>query len=249
MDERWGDFGNASRDGVGSPLYYAAFCGFYDLAERLIMKHPEQINVAGGLVLTPLLAALSKRHFRVADLLHKYGAVVDVRDRQEWTPLYEVARSGSVDIMRWLLNHGANASAQTDLGRLSLHRAAFNENLDAVEVLLEYNPDIDLQDNYGDTPLHDILTRIGRFPEAKVVEIVRRLLEYGADPNIRTHSGSTPLHQASSGGSLEVARLLLSYGANIVEKDAEGKTPFQVASLRGHDEIMILLLEQGAVPS
>jgi ankyrin repeat protein len=245
MDERWGDFGCASRDGVGSPLYYASFCGFYDLAERLIMKHPEQVNLAGGLTLYPLLAALSKRHFRVADLLFKHGAVVDVRDREEWAPIYEVARSGSVDIMRWLLNHGADASAQTDLGRLSLHRAAFNENLEAVQLLLEYNPDINLQDNYGDTPLHDILARIGPSTEGKVVEIVRRLLEYGADPNIRPRTGSTPLHQASSCGSLEVACLLLSHGANVDEQDDHGRTPFQVAS---SDELRKLLLEHGAVP-
>jgi ankyrin repeat protein len=126
MDERWADFGSGSRDAIGSPLYYAAFCGFYDLAERLIMKHPEQVNLAGGLILAPLPAALSKRHFRVADLLSKHGAVVDVRDGDEWTPLHVTAGIlQSVDIMRWLLKHGANASAQTNYRRTPLHRAAF----------------------------------------------------------------------------------------------------------------------------
>jgi ankyrin repeat protein len=245
MDERWGDFGCASRDGVGSPLYYAAFCGFYDLAERLIIEHPEQVNVAGGLTLAPLPAALSKRHFRVADLLSKHGAVVDVRDRQEWTPLYVAGILENVDIMRWLLKHGANASARTDFGQTSLHHAAYNTDLEVVQVLLEYNPDIDLRDQYGDTPLHIILARIGRSPEGEVVEILRRLLEHGANPNLRRRNGSTPLHRASSRGSLEVARLLLSHGANVDEQDDNGLTPFQVAS---SDELKKLLLEHGAVP-
>ena len=67
MDKGWSHFGQGSRKAIGSPLYYAAFCGFYDLAERLIMAHPEQVNLAGGFILAPLPAALSKRHFRVAD--------------------------------------------------------------------------------------------------------------------------------------------------------------------------------------
>jgi hypothetical protein len=41
IDDKWYSFSPGSQDGVGSPLYYAAFCGFYDLAERLIMKHPQ----------------------------------------------------------------------------------------------------------------------------------------------------------------------------------------------------------------
>ena len=53
IDEDWYSFSPSSRDGVGSPLYYAAFCGFYDLAERLIMKHPEQVNARGGRNLFP----------------------------------------------------------------------------------------------------------------------------------------------------------------------------------------------------
>jgi hypothetical protein len=48
IDEYWGYFSPRSGYGIGSPLYYAAFCGFYDLAERLIMKHPEQVNARGG---------------------------------------------------------------------------------------------------------------------------------------------------------------------------------------------------------
>jgi ankyrin repeat protein len=243
IDKGWGDFGWARRDGVGSPLYYAAFCGFYDLAERLIMKHPEQVNVVGGLVLAPLPAALSKRHFRVADLLFRHGAFVDVRDHFAWTPLHLSAGIlQSVDITHWLLKHDANASAQTNELRTPLHRAALYANLGAVTELLEYNPDIGLRDENGDTPLHDVLFKIEPSTEWKVVEIVRRLLAYGADPNICNDDGSTPLHRASRWGSLKVTRLLLSYGANRDETDGKGKTPFQVASSFGHTEVMKLLL-------
>jgi hypothetical protein len=41
----------------GSPLYYASLCGFHDLAECLISKYPQLVNVCGGYFGTPLLAA------------------------------------------------------------------------------------------------------------------------------------------------------------------------------------------------
>ncbi|KAH9164358.1 hypothetical protein EDB89DRAFT_2078066 [Lactarius sanguifluus] len=61
-----------------SPLYYAAFCGFYDLVEGLVMKHPEQVNQHGGRLISPLQVALFQQHFSVTNLLHNHGAVVDL---------------------------------------------------------------------------------------------------------------------------------------------------------------------------
>ena len=248
IDERWGLFAGRKNDGGGSPLYYASLCGFHDLADRLIMKHPEQVNGLGGLVLAPLPAALSKRHFRIAESLWKHGANVDVRDADQWTPLYAAGRIGSVDIMRWLLHRGANASAHQKRLRTPLHQAAFAMDLEAVKALLEHEVDVNLQDTYGDTALHDIIAQFHPSHEQMTVEIAWRLLEYGADPNIRSRTLSNPLHQASSHGLLEVARLLLSYGANIDEVDNGGNTPLQIASERGDDQFVKLLLEHGAVP-
>jgi ankyrin repeat protein len=208
-----GPFRKLSRD-IGSPLYYAAFCGFYDLAERLIMKHPEQVNAAGGLILAPLPAALSKRHFRVADLLCKHGAVVDVREPMAWTPLHVAA-----GIPRKRRYHALASQAR----RKCEYADAFSPDTTTPRSILyesrgrpsatRIQPRHRLTDQYGDTPLHDILSKIGSSPEGKVVEIVRRLLEYGADPNARPRAAQLRYIKPRSDGSLEVTRLLLSYGA------------------------------------
>ena len=210
IDEKPSGFGSAG--GVGSPLYYAAFCGFHDLAERLIMRHPEQVTARGGLNLFPLPAALFNRHFHVADLLYGHGAVVDVRDCEKWTPLIAVSASGEVDVMRWLLDHGADANARNWVNRTPLHLGAESIHPDAVQLLLEHNADANWQNDVGRTPLFEILT-YGSSLERKAVDVVRRLLEHGADPNIPDRWRSTPLHYASFRGSLEISRLLLSYGA------------------------------------
>ena len=63
IDEDWNHFSIEQHDG-GSPLYYAAFCGFYDLAERLITKHPDQVNARGGRILAPLPAEIGRASCR-----------------------------------------------------------------------------------------------------------------------------------------------------------------------------------------
>jgi ankyrin repeat protein len=252
VDERWADFSYWEAQS-GSPLYYAAICGFHDLAERLIMKHPEQVNAGGGRILAPLPAALYKGHFPVANLLYKHGAVLDIRGQDGGTLLHTDLAFGRLDLMRWLLNHAGadHAIARSDTTWTPLHRAAYGIHPEAVQVLLEYNADVNSQSNQRYTPLYLVLYRHvapSTVTEEKVVDIVRGLLEHGADPNLRHRSLSTPLHQASSKGRLEAARLLLSYGAKVDEKDGEGKTPFQLASSNRYNEIAKLLLEHGAVP-
>ena len=244
VDKNWYPFAPVLMS-PGSPLYYAAFCGFHDLAERLIRKHPEQVNARGGRNLFPLPAALYKRHLHVANILYEHGAVVDVRGDYDYTPLYAASYDGHLVIMRWLLNHGADANA-LGFGFTPLIEAADKMHLDAVQVLLEHNADINLRNIYGDTPLNWILSHNGS--EGKLVDMVRQLLEHGADPNICNDKHKTPLHGALSHGLLDAARLLLSYGAKVDEKDGSGKTPLQVAASKRLDEMTKLLVEYGAVP-
>src|SRR6266576_2321896 len=57
-------FADPSREesNTGIPLYYAALCGFYELAEQLITKHPQQVNTTGCHFISPLGAALRGEH-------------------------------------------------------------------------------------------------------------------------------------------------------------------------------------------
>ena len=231
---------------VASPLYYAAFCGFYDLAEHLIMKHPEQVSACGGRNLFPLPAALYNRHFHVANLLYRHGAAVDVLDQTESSPLYAASGRGRVDIMRWLLDHGADPNACGNDGFTPLFYASSAMQFEAVQILLEHNADINSRSRDGETSLHWIVSNQGS--SGKFVDMVRRLLEHGADPNIGNNDHRTPLHEASSRGLLEAARLLLSHGANVDVKDKMGRAPFQVAASEEHDELTKLLVGHGAVP-
>jgi ankyrin repeat protein len=254
MDQDWSYFSASGSENPGSsPLYYAAFCGLYDLVERLIAKHPEQLQVVvggrlqavvGSRMLAPLPAALHGRHFRVADLLHQHGAALDIRGSWGKAPIHAATMYGLTDIVRWLLDHNADANDPQDGdGWTPLHLAAFNNQLETVQVLLDYDADVNCWTRLNESPLSLAIRRdyvdVG-------LDVVQILLKHGADVNARGSGQQLSLHVASFKGWLDVARFLLKYGAQVDERDDDGMTPFQVASTRGHSDIMTLLSEHGA---
>ena len=202
-----------------APLYYAALCGFHDLAEHLIGKYPQQVNAHGGHYVTPLVAALGEEHFKVAELLlrHDAGATVNVRGKREQIPLHSAAYSGQIDVVRLLLHHKAEVNARDAIGDTALH--------------------------YLGEWFH---YRKGSNIPRQLADIARLLLDYGADVNARNTIGWTPLLMASWWGNVTVARVLLEHGANVDEGDEKGKTPFQHASEKKQNEMVKLLSEHGA---
>jgi hypothetical protein len=106
IDVKWEWFTPKKNAGDASPLYYASLGGFYDLAEHLVGKNPEQINARGGQLVSPLVAALYRKHFQVAELLHRNGADVNVRGYVRSPSLQTACVDGRIDIVRWLVDHG-----------------------------------------------------------------------------------------------------------------------------------------------
>jgi ankyrin repeat protein len=226
------------------PLYYAALCGFDDVAEQLIIKHPQQVFTTGGYFMSPLGAALRGGHLKIAQVLYEHGANVDVQGRDD-TPLSGASYSGHFEIVQWLLSHRANPNAQgQEDGWTSLHGAAFCGHVEVSQLLLQYGADINTHDIEGRTPLHVAV-------QYERVNVARLLLEHGADVNARDNSRNTPLLGAVKRGGLErrrleVARLLVEHGAKIDAEDNEGRTAFQVASKRRYHDFTELLSDHGS---
>ena len=255
MDDHWYQFTPNLVIPGPVPLYYAARCGFYDLAEHLVVKNPEHVNARGGRMVTPLVAALYHKHFRVADLLHGYGADVNVRGVVEQTPLLAASCDGLVDITRWLLNHGADINAKNTYPNTSLYLSIANEHLEVSRVLLEHNVDVNSKNQFGESPLHRASNVTISLKDVDMLKIMQLLLDKGADPNARDNDGCTPLHDSSycqrgefapCYGTIEGSRLLLDHGANIDAENNEGWTPLRVALENERHEMAEFLRGRGA---
>ena len=141
----------------GAPLYYASLCGFYEVAKHLVVKHPDHVNATGGQIVSPLGAALYRKHLQVSELLYEHGANVRVRGPMEFTSLHAASVNGSVDATRWLLNHGADANAQIGIGSFgwtSLHLAAWGKHLEIIQMLLGHHGNVHAQTPEGEVALH-----------------------------------------------------------------------------------------------
>jgi ankyrin repeat protein len=61
-----------------------------------------------------------------------------VQNRDGWTPLHEASWYGYLDMIRLLLEHGANVEATNNNRRTPLHLATQNGQLAAVQLLVEH---------------------------------------------------------------------------------------------------------------
>jgi hypothetical protein len=100
-----------------TPLYYAALCGFQDLVEHLVIKYPHHVNISSGYYVTPLFAALARRHFQTAKLLFRNGAHVDVRGNHGLTALHSAAWYRDLEMVQVLLDYKADINARCDDNR------------------------------------------------------------------------------------------------------------------------------------
>jgi ankyrin repeat protein len=224
---------------MATPLYYAAFCGFYDLAEHLIVKHPRQVNANGGHYVSPLGAALGRGYLDVAELLYRHGADVDVRGYEMSTPLISapIGREPGKIVM-WLLSHGADLTLRKSDFRTALHLAAFNGQVEVTRILLEHKADQNAPDREGRTPLH-LASLNGH------IDVVRLLVEDGVDMGAQDNNCSTALHLASREGHVDVGRFLLEHGIDVNARNNDRSTALHLASGEGRINVVRLLVEHG----
>ena len=122
------------------------------------------------------------------------------------TPFGLAAFALDVEVMRLLVDHGADPQITTVEGTTALALAAG----------LGY-------DDRGSDPS-------GRQPpDAQVLQAMTLTLDVGNDPTLANKHGQTPLHGAVYRGLLPAIQLLVDEGASMEAADAVGRTPLKLA--------------------
>jgi hypothetical protein len=194
------------RSGAGTPLYYAALCGFPNVVEQLVAKHPQHANAIGGYFMTPAVAALAGRHFELAEVLHRNGSSVDTRGRAEISTLHSAAWYADLEMVQVLLDYGVDINAKNDVDATPLHFALEGGDTRVVLFLLDHGADLNILTRNGSTPLH--LASINGN-----IETARLLVEHGASVEVQNIRGETPLDVAPGEQRDEMIKLLLEHRA------------------------------------
>jgi ankyrin repeat protein len=81
--------------------------------------------------------AVNFGHKEIAELLIAGGADVNVKDKNEWTPLHNAARNGRKEIVELLLAKGAAVNAKDKVGHTPVDSAERKNYLRSPEVQKE----------------------------------------------------------------------------------------------------------------
>jgi len=155
--------------------------------------------------------------------------------------LIEASIVGNVEAVRAQLNTEDNIinarynDRRREFGATALHVACRNNKVDVIRVLLENGADPNSVDDFGQTPLIELMLMEN---DGNVTAAIELLLEHGADINAKDSEDTTALMFACLSNNKNAVDVLLENRADIHLRDFMGRTALQIAQEKGNGEIV-----------
>jgi len=140
-----------------------------------------------------------------------------------------------MNIIKFLVEKGADANAPNESGDFPLYRAVRLENMNITKFLVEKGANV----NVPYSLLHESV-RLGNMAMSKF------LTEKGANVNTPSTSGNFPLHEAVRQENMDIIKFLIEKGASANNSDGEYRTPLHYALVHNNVGIARLLIKNGA---
>ena len=227
----------------------------YESVVSLLLDNGTDPSVPNKFSETPLHIAVSSRYdddTSTAEMLLSAGANVNALDRDGATPLFLACERGKTEFVRLLLSRRANPNIAIE-GQYTwypIHEACTGLHYDVVRLLLDYNADVNVRDEFGETALHRVVSFGDTESDKSCCGLVQLLLDAGADVNAASIKGKTPLYIACSNGLDSTVMKMLERGAKVNGIDGkEKKRPLNAACRNQHMSVVQLLLTNGANPN
>lgn len=230
-------------------LLIASIDGYVEIVKLLVARGAKaEAEVFQGTT-TPLVAcagnslsSFTERHMGIVNLLLDNGHNIEALDENGGRPLILAARNGNTELLKLLLDRGANVNARTssdESGTSALDEVATDGRLELVRLLLDRGAEIKHKKK-GFTALHKAAMN-GR------LEVMKLLLQKGAIAEaLETHC-TTALHKAAMVGATDSVKFLLSHGFLIEATSLnKGNTPLLEAADSGSTSTVEVLLGSGA---
>jgi ankyrin repeat protein len=176
---------------------------------------------------------------KVRALLETNQELVNQRDSGFGrTPLHWAARGVHLDVLRLLLEKGADPNAVDNSKIAALHSVSSRGHKEAAELLLAKGADVNAMDEFGKTPLAYAITGSHK-------ELAEFLVSKGATVPIQGEAGRRLLHDASSQGDKALAEWMVAKGVDVSTQNGNGGTLLHSLSEGGLAELASQLIDRG----
>src|SRR5262245_3860406 len=156
-------------------------------------------------------------------------------------PVANAVMNGDRDAVRSLLKQKANVNAAQGDGMTALHWAAFRDDLEIAQLLVQNGANVKAGTRNG------ALTPIFMAAKNGSPRMIEVLLKGGADANSADVNGTTVLMIASTAGNAEAVQVLLKNGANANAKEKQnGQTALMFAAWENRGAVIRALAAAGA---
>ena len=188
---------------------------------------------------TELIEASGSSDPTLVERLLKEGANANTVNVQLMRPIIQAARNGSVEILRMLLDNGADPNVKYQ-GFTPLGIAALRGYHHVADLLIRAGARLDMKADNGFTPLMNAAL----MNHQRTMEI---LLRNNPDVELVNREGMTALSIAASEGHTESLEAMLKHGVDPNLIDRNKNPPLFWAVFRGQRGAIRVLLEYGAV--
>jgi len=140
-------------------------------------------------------------------------------------PLIFSANFSNTDVVKYLIDRGANVNARNWNDSTPLIRAAGDSALELVKYLIENGAEVNAKNGYGVTALH---LAVGH-PD---IDVLKCLIAHGADVNAHSERFGTPVHMvARYRADVEKLKYLIEHGADVNIRNDKGLTPLDILEI------------------
>jgi len=186
-------------------------------------------------------AIKSGNEIKLKELISHFKEFIDSHDAEGNTLLIIAVINVQVNIVKMLLEEGADVNAPDKGGMTALHYAVMAENEAIVQMLVAKGSYLNGRNDNFETPLSVAVAQ-------RNVNIVNILLHKYANVNISDAFGNTPLHCAATLGFVDIVTALLENGKDVDldAKNVEEYTPLMLAIKNKFEDIALQICAKGA---
>lgn len=194
---------------------------------------------------TALYLAAYYNSLDVAKLILSYRPDLEVKCPAEkswdagYTALHVAASKDFPEMLKLLIEAGAELESKTPMGGTPLILAVANNAEGCTKALLEYDTDINAKDVQGDTALHCL-------PLPARLSIAKLLVNRGANLELRNRAGKSVLDLAIAGKDVPFVEFLLEKKADINAAVSSRGAALHVVASTGDIDMVKLLVRKGA---